>query len=84
MLSYCVGLILQWFILLLFLCFVCFLLLLPLMANKVVCVRLQKQMSPSPRPIHRKQSLRFFNEIIFQNYLVMDLFRIVLVYLKFH
>ena len=54
------------------------------MANKVVCVRLQKQMSPSPRPIHRKQSLRFFNEIIFQNYLVMDLFRIVLVYLKFH
>jgi len=33
----CVWLILQWFISLLFLCFV-FLLLLPLMANKVVCV----------------------------------------------
>ena len=28
----------QWFISLLFLCFVCFLLLLPLMANKVVCI----------------------------------------------
>ena len=38
MLSCCVGLILQWFILLLFLCFLCFLLLLLLMANKVVCV----------------------------------------------
>jgi len=37
-LSCCVGLILQWFILLLSLCFVCFLSLLPLMANKVVCV----------------------------------------------